>query len=428
MSKELINLEEWREYSILDVFEVTNGLSKNRKEFGFGYPFLTFKEVFNNYFLPENLLNLANSSDKEREKCSIKRGDVFITRTSEKFEELGITSVALKDYENATFNGFTKRLRPNNSVPIIPEFSAFYFKSPQFRTQILSFTTMTTRASLNNTMLNNLKVKIPPIEVQQKISKILKAIHDKIELNNQMNQNLEEMAQALFKQWFVDFEFPNEDGEPYKSSGGEMVESELGLIPKGWEVKRIEETVKIIRGASPRPIKDFIKKTGIPWVKISDATSSNSKFLLSTKEFIKKEGKNKSRYIEKETLILSNSATPGIPKIMKINACVHDGWLIFNEYKNISKEFLYYSLLYEKEKILQLSNGSVFRNLKTDILKKYKIVLPNNKLLEKITNYFIETNTLIYKNEEETENLTQIRNTLLPKLMNGEIDVNEVEI
>lgn len=143
-----------------------------------------------------------------------------------------------------------------------------------------------------------------------------------------------------------------------------------------WREVKIEDTCRIRRGASPRPIQNFIRNSGIPWVKIADATSLNSRYIEKTKEFITPEGKNKSRFIEKGTLILSNSATPGLPKIMGINACVHDGWLIIDEFKNIDKVFLYYTFILERDKLLNLSNGSVFRNLKTDIVKSYKIKIP----------------------------------------------------
>lgn len=407
----------------MDYYEVTNGLSKNKSEFGFGYPFLTFKEVFNNYFLPENLVNLANSTAKEREKCSIKRGDIFITRTSETMEELEITAVALKDYLNATFNGFTKRLRPKSHAEISPEFISFYLKSKEFRNQIQSFSSLTTRASLNNEMLEKLELIIPDIQKQKEIAKILKNLYDKIRINNEMNKTLEEMAQTLFKRWFIDFDFPNENGEPYRSSGGKMVDSELGEIPKGWVVTKIENVVNIKRGASPRPIQDFISDNGIPWIKISDATSSISKFLNKTNEFIIEKGKEKSRFIERGTLILSNSATPGIPMIVNLDACVHDGWLIFNEYKNITKEFLYYMLKYHKENILALSNGSVFRNLKTDILKNYKIILPNLDLIILFNRNLETIDKYIRNNVEEIQSLTEMRDILLPKLMSGEVEV-----
>lgn len=416
-----MSFSEWKKVKLGDIYNIYSGLSKSRSDFGFGYPFLTFKQVFNNYFLPSHLDDLVNSTEKERERCSIKRGDIFLTRTSETQNELGMSSVALKDYKNATFNGFTKRLRLKDGIDeeIYPEYIGYYLRSPKIRSYMSSLSVMTTRASLNSSMISNIEIELPTYNVQVEIGKILKVIDDKIELNNRMNKTLEEMSQAIFKSWFVDFE-PFQDGE--------FEDSELGRIPKGWKIKSIGEITKIIRGASPRPIQDFLSTEGMPWLKISDATSSNSKYITKTNEFIKIEGVAKSRRVLPGTLILSNSATPGIPRVMLIEACVHDGWLIFDDYTELPKEYIYYLLLNEREKILSLSNGSVFRNLKTDILKTYKIVVPPKDVVDKIIPTFIGINKIIKCKVKEIENITNIRDTLLPKLMTGEIRVPIEEV
>ncbi|WP_283693144.1 restriction endonuclease subunit S [Clostridium perfringens] len=298
-----------------------------------------------------------------------------------------------------------------------------YYLLKNYSGLLISKESGTVFGSINKAGIEKLVLPFPSNSEQKAIAKILSDLDEKIEVNNKINKNLEEMAQAIFKQWFVDFEFPNEEGKPYKSSGGEMVESELGMIPKGWKISKIGEVVKIIRGASPRPIQNYLASKGIPWLKISDATSSASRYIYSTKEFIIEEGISKSRKVEKGTLVLSNSATPGIAKIMDIEACVHDGWLIFNEYKNINKEYIYYYLSREREKILLMSNGSVFRNLKTDILKNYPIIIPNSKILDYITETFTIIGENINKNSFEIETLNKLRDTLLPKLMSGEIRV-----
>ncbi|MBS4536780.1 restriction endonuclease subunit S [Clostridium sp. D2Q-14] len=174
-----------------------------------------------------------------------------------------------------------------------------------------------------------------------------------------------------------------------------------------WKSIKISNLCRIRRGASPRPIKDYIRDSGIPWVKIADATSLNSRFINETKQYIKIEGKKKSRYIESGTLILSNSATPGLPKIMGIDACVHDGWLIVDEFDGVEKLYLYYSFINERERLLRLSNGSVFRNLKTDIVKNYTINLPPLSEQKAIANILstldekIEINNQINKKQEE---------------------------
>jgi type I restriction enzyme S subunit len=196
----------WRKESLTEHYDVRSGLSKPAKDFGSGFPFLSFKNVFYNYFTPTELTELVQSSDKERLGCSVKRGDVFLTRTSETMNELGMSCVALKDYEHATFNGFCKRLRPKKDTELVPEYVGYYLRSPQFRNEMLAFSTMSTRASLNNEMISRLEISFPEPKVQETIAHILRTLDNKIELNRQTNQTLEQMAQALFKSWFVDFD------------------------------------------------------------------------------------------------------------------------------------------------------------------------------------------------------------------------------
>jgi len=155
--------EGWKEVKLANFYTISSGLSKSRDQFGSGFPFVSFKNVFWNFFLPENLTELVNTTAKERDKCSVKKGDIFLTRTSEKIEELGMSSVALKDYPEATFNGFTKRLRPKTESDIDPKFIGFYLRSPQFRAEITAYSTLTTRASLNNGIIGRLKINLPPL-------------------------------------------------------------------------------------------------------------------------------------------------------------------------------------------------------------------------------------------------------------------------
>ncbi|PFB50942.1 restriction endonuclease subunit S [Bacillus thuringiensis] len=353
-----------------------------------------------------------------------RNGDTLLARITPCLENGKTAQVSILNKNELGFGSTEFIVLRENPGLTVNDFVYYLSISPEIRNiSIKSMTGSSGRQRAQIDVIQNTMVLLPPLKEQKSIANILSSLDEKIEMNNQINKKLEEMAQAIFKHWFVDFEFPNEEGNPYKSSGGEMVESELGLIPKGWEVTKVGETTRIIRGASPRPIQDFISEKGMPWVKISDASASNSKYIAKTREFIKEEGVSKSREIAPGTLILSNSATPGIPKIMLIRACVHDGWLIFDEYKGITKEFLYYFLLKEREGILSLSNGSVFRNLKTDILKNYKIIVPSKKTLSIANKLFISINEEIERRTNENDTLVTLRDTLLPKLMSGEIRV-----
>jgi type I restriction enzyme S subunit len=142
----------------------------------------------------------------------------------------------------------------------------------------------------------------------------------------------------------------------------------------GWQETTLGERVKVGRGSSPRPIHDFISDHGVPWVKIADASASETRYILKTKEFIKEEGRSTS--VNVGDLIVSNSATPGIPKFMGIDACVHDGWLVFSDYKELDKLYLYYFFLDYRRTLEHSASGTVFVNLQTEIVKNIEINLP----------------------------------------------------
>jgi len=145
----------------------------------------------------------------------------------------------------------------------------------------------------------------------------------------------------------------------------------------GWNTVKFSSLCDITRGASPRPINDWISEVGVPWVKISDATATNGATTInSTREHIKPEARHKSVEVFPGDLILSNSATPGIPKFVGIRACIHDGWLLLRNFRGVEKPFAYYLLLHERQNLVDQGNGSVFTNLKTDILKNHQVFLP----------------------------------------------------
>ena len=174
-----------------------------------------------------------------------------------------------------------------------------------------------------------------------------------------------------------------------------------------WEEKKIGDLVDIRRGASPRPIHKYLAETGVPWVKIADATADDSRYISKTKEYIINEGICKSVEVEPETLIVSNSATPGLPKIMKIKACVHDGWLVFSNYRGITRDFLYYKFIYIRKMLLNQANGSVFQNLKTDIVKDFDIRLPCIDIQNKIVDILLKIDEKIELNNKINNNLEE---------------------
>ena len=185
-------------------------------------------------------------------------------------------------------------------------------------------------------------------------------------------------------------------------------ETEIGMIPEDWTVSPIGNVCSVRRGASPRPIHNFISESGMPWVKISDASAQNTRFIEWTGEFIKQEGVKNSVTVHPGDLIVSNSATPGIPRFMKIDACIHDGWLLIENFKESTKEFLYYTFLNERSKLVGIADGTVFRNLKTDIVRDHKIALPEVKEQRAIASILSSLDDKIELNQRMNKTLEEI--------------------
>lgn len=187
----------------------------------------------------------------------------------------------------------------------------------------------------------------------------------------------------------------------------EIQENKSGL-PEGWIEAKLWDYVKIGRWSSPRPIHNYISDSWIPWVKIADATASNTRYINKTNQYILESWR--STTVFPWDLIVSNSATPWIPKIMWIEACVHDGWLTFNEYKNIDKNFLYYFFLDFRKRLNHSASWSVFKNLKTDIVRSVEFNLPplsTQKLIAKILSSFDDKIELLREQNETLEKIWQ---------------------
>ena len=171
-----------------------------------------------------------------------------------------------------------------------------------------------------------------------------------------------------------------------------------------WKSAKIGDVCDIRRGASPRPIQEYLSNKGIPWVKIADATADTSRYITKTKECIIPSGIDFSLMVHPEDLIVSNSATPGLPKVMKIDACIHDGWLLLSNFRNVTRDFLYYKFIDIRSHLVNQANGSVFQNLKTDIVRDFDISLPSideqNKIVEILSSLDskIELNNQINRN------------------------------
>lgn len=412
-------MSEWEEVYLTDAFDIGSGLSKPASEFGSGFPFLSFKEIFNNFFVPEELPELVESSQKERNKCSVRKGDVFLTRTSETVKELGMSCVALKDYENATFNGFTKRLRPNGKFDIVPEYAGYYFRSSKFRHEVTAMSSASTRASLNNEMLGRLTITLPGREEQKAIALALFCLDRKIENLRRQNETLEAISQTLFKHWFVDFEFPNADGKPYKSSGGEMEPSELGEIPVGWRVEPLDSIADFLNGLALQNYPVTNSQDSLSVIKIREMRAGiTSNTDRATSDI-------PSQYIiHNGDILFSWSGSLEI-----VVWCSGSGALNQHLFKVSSRKYpkwLYYLWTLEhltRFRAIAKSKATTMGHIQRKHLSEALCSLPSKIQLKMMDAVIQPILSKSIQNSLQIQTLTQTRDTLLPKLMSGKLRV-----
>lgn len=198
-------------------------------------------------------------------------------------------------------------------------------------------------------------------------------------------------------------------------------------IPINWEVLNFAKFSSISRGGSPRPIQDFLtenKKEGTPWIKISDATKV-SKYIETTEQYILKSGEKRSRLVYPGDLIVSNSATPGIPRFLKITACIHDGWLLLRDFKGVDKEFLFYLIGLVREKLKSHGSGSIFTNLSIDVLSNFECLIPPLEKQSIIASIMSKQESIISNLESLIEKNETIFKHLSNELLSGNIRIKD---
>lgn len=403
---------KWEKVKLGELYEVHNGLSKAGKFFGEGYPFLTFSTVFNNYFIPKQITDLVQSTEKEQESYSIRRGDVFVTRTSETSDELGMSCVALKDYPMATYNGFTKRMRPITNR-VFPEYIGYYMRLPSFRGEFRAFSTMTTRASLRNEDLLGLEVKLPSIEIQKQIADILSAYDDLIENNQKQIKLLEEAAQRLYKEWFVDLRFPGHENT-------KIVDG----VPEGWNWCKLEDAIQL----DPRVtltkerMKQFIPMSAL----------STSSMVLDESQFTETTSNSGSKFQNGDTLLaritpcLENGKTAYVSGLKSDEGAVGSTEYIVMRAKTINSYMVYLLARtddFRQSAINSMSGSDGRQRVKSDKLKMLDYLHPTSELVEKFENVEEPIFEKIYRLSKQMQQAKQARDLLLPKLMSGEVEV-----
>jgi type I restriction enzyme S subunit len=287
------------------------------------------------------------------------------------------------------------------------------------------------RQRVSKDAFENIELLLPDLPTQTAIAEILSSLDDKIELNNKINQELETLAQTLFKQWFIDFEFPNENGEPYKSSGGEMVDSELGEIPKGWFVGKFGDLVNIINGYAFKS-KDFNEFSTEGILKIRNINGTivdivNTDFV--TTEVINKLN-NKFKIESGEILIAMTGAEVG--KIGVVAKTYKSLWLNQRVGKIMPKNNMHISYIHTMFNVLNFTDvvrneamGSAQPNISSQGIENIRCLMPEINLIDEFSSLHNDKFSLFYYSLAENQELKKLRDTLLPKLISGELEINE---
>ena len=305
---------------------------------------------------------------------------------------------------------------------VLPEYIYYYLTTIDFK----HYNEGTTIPSLRTETLNRIVVSLPELGIQSSIVKILGNFEKKIKLNNQTIATLEELTSTLFKHWFVDFEFPDEIGNPYKSSGGKMVGSEIGEIPEEWELIQLGNLVTIIdnRGKTPPLEKE---KTQYPIIDVK-ALSGDSNLIDYNKcsKFVNVEIYNnwfRNGHPKENDILLSTVGSIGQMKLFKNNIGAIAQNVVALRSINISSYYLFEYLKFIKQDLVAYNIGSVQPSIKVTHIIKHDILVPNENLISIFDAIVKNIVSCIVEKDREANILTEIRDALLPKLLSGEIEL-----
>ena len=395
----------WRQCTIGDVCDtISNTYNSNAQQ----VVLINTSDVLEGKVL--NHIYIPNENLKGQFKKTFEEGDILYSEIRPQNKRY-----AYIDFAPINYIASTKLMVIRNKNIVKSKYLYYFLQSDKIisELQMLAETRSGTFPQITFNELSKLSIKIPPLPEQDRIISILDSICKKIDINQQINDNLEEQAKALFKSWFVDF-------EPFK--GGKFVDSELGLIPKGWSTGTIYSYIDVIYGAPYKSALFNDKKQGLPLIRIRDLKTY-------TPQYYTKEVLPNTEYVECGDIIAGMDAE-FIPHIWRGEKGVLNQRLckFVPKYDYVSKYYIY-SLVYPKLAFVQSYKvGTTVSHLGKADIDRFKVIVPPEDIImqySKIVNsYFAE----IVKVSNENQILSSLRDTLLPKLMSGELSVGEVSL
>jgi len=395
--------EDWevKEFSALFKVPLRNGLTRPTAVRGSGIKMVNMGELFAHDRMRNIIMERVPVSDKEKQDYLLATGDLMFARQSLLRSGVGKCSIFLEDDEDVTFEGHLIRVRLSEDYS--PMFYYYFFKSEKGKSIIQAFSEQVAASGIRGSDLARIPVPVPSLSEQQSISKILSDLDSKIELNQQMNKTLEAIGRAIFKHWFIDFEFPNEEGEPYKSSGGKTKDSELGEIPTEWDIRTVGDVMELAYG---KALRDDMRLHGtIP------VFGSNGQI-----------GWHDEKLVDGPGIIVGRKGNPGIVKWSQTDFFPIDTtFYVVPKHLIRSMHYLFYALQFQN--LHSLAADSAVPGLNRNIVYTNKLVVPSPKILEAFDSRIRMLYAKVHVNDEQSRVLTEIRDSLLPKLMSGKIRV-----
>lgn len=411
---------EWKEVRLGNVCEIygrigfrgytTNDLVDTPKE---GAISLSPKNIINGELNLEQCTYIKWDKYYESPEIMINPNEIVITKTG---SSVGRTTFVRRVVHPMTLN---PQLVVLKNISENAEFLSYYIKSALFQSVLKSIVVGSAIPTLSQKNLANLMINVPKeVEDQRRIASILSSLDRKIELNNKINADLEEMAQAIFKNWFVDF-------EPFKD--GKFVDSELGMIPEGWKVGGLFDIADVVGGSTPSKAKpEYYTQKGIAWLTPKDLSNHPAVYTSKGEIDITEEGYNSTstKLMPKGTILFTSRAPIGYISIAQNDICTNQGFKSLVP-KKAGTCFLYCFLKYVTPEIENKSTGSTFKEASGALMKSLQVIMPDQKVFEEFEEIVSPLFARIESLEKENSRLSLLRDTLLPRLMSGELEVPE---
>ena len=376
--------------------------------------------VIRNYNLKDGKIDCTNISFvseedyKERVKRAIpEESDIIISREA----PMGVVGIVPKEFQCCL--GQRLVLLKIDKSKCIPKYLLYTLMSEYVQVQIRRINqTGSIVSNLNISSLKKLKIPLHNFEEQRKIANILSAIDDKIQINNQINQELEAMAKTLYDYWFVQFDFPDQNGKPYKSSGGKLVYNQdlKREIPEGWGVEKLGDIANITMGQSPKGTS--YNEVGEGMLFFQGSTDFGWRFPV-----VRQYTTEPSRIAEEDDILLSVRAPVGTLNIADTRCCIGRGLAAINSKVGVNSYI--FNVMQDFKKLFDMRNsvGTTFGSITKDDLYSLQLVYPPNELLMKFDQSVKSFDREIKNRSRQNQGLTQLRDWILPMLMNGQVKV-----